>query len=567
MCGINGFSWADEKLVSRMNGLIKHRGPDGDGVYSDASVTLGHVRLAILDVTEKGRQPMASTDKSLWITYNGEIYNFRKLRGDLEKKGRTFRSSTDTEVVLQTFQEQGVRCFPKFNGIFAFCIYDAGGRKLYLVRDRLGIKPIYYFSDGKRFAFSSEVKAFKALDGLAYTIDENAVLEYYLTKNISSEGFFPEIKAVPPGTYLTVNLDDHSVSCREYASIYQSVSEKTYAEYKSASEEALADELDKLLHSVVKDQLVSDVPLGTICSGGIDSSLITAIASTYVKDLKIFNVHVKGRNFDESPHAHKVAQHLGLELIEEELDRDTYLKLYRQCIGFMDLPLMHPNSVGIYLISRRAKKEGLSVLLSGEGADELFGGYPQYLAYQRIRTVNRLPLFRLLRKARMLFLDESTKYLLEDGKYLLTEYGSMPWVRARSEVMAKFLERLSFVGDESERELSAYILKDLRYYLVPLLRRTDRMPMAAGLEMRVPYLDNRLLSFAANLPVTYKVRFFDSKRLLKKVAERYLPREVVYRRKMGFPLPVESWLGTGDVRKLMYAEWEKLQGLSTPSAT
>jgi asparagine synthase (glutamine-hydrolysing) len=310
----------------------------------------------------------------------------------------------------------------------------------------------------------------------------------------------------------------------------------------------------------VRDQLVADVEVGTICSGGIDSSLLTAIAKKYCKNLKIFNVRVREKNYNESRYAKIVAKHLGLHLIEEELNQKRFIENYKKCIELADLPLIHPNSVGIHLISKKAKEEDISVLLSGEGADEIFGGYPHYKSYYFSSLINKIPLYTyLLGKFKVLLYGKNfSRELIDDLDSLARNYKNLPWIKYRYNVIKNFYKSLDFLDKKFEREMIAYMLKDLKYYLIPILRRTDRMSMGIGLEMRVPYLDYRLVDFAVNVPLKYKVGIFKTKYLLKKVAERYLPKNIIYRKKMGFELPTESWLHNDDVRKVMYLEWKKI---------
>ena len=562
MCGIAGFNWADRELIARMNHSIRHRGPDGERTVVWDDFSLGHTRLTILDLTDHGNQPMASDDDSLWITYNGEIYNHLALKDELSRKGHEFRSRTDTEVILHCFAEEGTKCFSRFNGIFAFCLVDRKNSAAYLVRDRLGIKPLYFHVRDKRFIFSSEIKAFReAGDGL-FIMDEHAVLEYFLTMNISSESFFAPIHSLEPAHYLRYDLRTNQATTHEYSSVFQWVTKERFSENQRRREDELIDELDALLNKIVKDQLMADVPVGTICSGGVDSSLLTAIAKKYSSDLKIFNVRVGDGIYDESKYAGMVARHLGLRLIEEDLDQKAFLDHYRKCIELSDLPLIHPNAVGIFLISRKAKTEGIKVLLSGEGADELFGGYPKYKTFYARARMERFPLYRTALKRMGVLRQEKSfaRYLIEDGMEIIHRYGALPWTHYREKIQQRFLEKLSFVRGEAQKETLAFMLKDLKYYLMPILLRADRMSMGAGLEMRVPFLDHRMVDFAVNLPLARKIGIFQTKRLLKKVAERYLPREIVYRKKMGFLLPAEKWLQTDDVRKHMFSEWKKING-------
>jgi len=565
MCGINGFSWLDLRLIEEMNRRIKHRGPDDDGTFVNSAVSLGSVRLAILDLSERGKMPMSNQSGTIWVAYNGEIYNFKKLRTDLQKEGRKFVSDTDTEVIIQCYERDGIECVKYFNGIFAFSLYDSIDGCLYLVRDRLGIKPLFYYYDGGKLIFSSELKAFRAVTELALSLDTESVLEYRLTKNVEAEGFFKELKPLQPASYLKLDLNSKRIEIKRYYDPCNAVSRTAYTAYKFDTE--LVDKLDHLLNEVIADQLVSDAPIGTICSGGVDSSLVTAIARQYVDDLTVFHVQVKG-SLDESKYAKQIARELGLNLIIEELDETKYKDNVTRCIRLEDLPLVHPNSVGIYLISKRAKEEGFSVLLSGEGADELFGGYRRY-RYYYVRMwlknalspfINSIPdRYEPLLKSSVYGLignDDFVRCVLEDGDQIIEDYHLLPWAKSRSALKSRFSQALAFLDNSLEKETLTYILKDVSYHLSSILRRTDRMAMGVGLEMRVPYLDNRLLDLAVNLPLKYKVTLFDTKPLLKSVAKRYLPRSIVNRSKAGFDLPIDEWIG-GDFRRFAYAEWQK----------
>jgi asparagine synthase (glutamine-hydrolysing) len=565
MCGINGFSWSDRRLIEEMNRCLKHRGPDDDGTFVNPDVSLGSVRLAILDLSESGKMPMSNQSKTIWVAYNGEIYNFKKLRTDLERAGRRFVSNTDTEVLIQCYERDGIDCVKYLNGIFAFSLYDSVDGCLYLARDRLGIKPLFYYYDGDKLVFSSELKAFRAVAELPLSLDTESILEYRLTKNVEAEGFFKELKPLQPASVLKLELNTKHIDIKTYYDPCSALSRTAWTANKFDTE--LVDKLDRLLNEVIQDQLVSDAPIGSICSGGVDSSLVTAIARQYVDDLTVFNVRVKG-SLDESKYAKRIARELGLNLIIEELDEIKFKDNITRCIGLEDLPLCHPNSVGIYLISKRAKEEGFSVLLSGEGADELFGGYPRYRYYyvrmwlKKVLSplINGLPdRYEQLLKSSVYELigsDDFVSCLLEDGAQIIFDYHALPWVKNRSASKYRFSQALDFLDNSIERETLTYILKDLSYYLSSLLRRSDRMAMGVGLEMRVPFLDNRLLDLAVNLPLKYKVTAFDTKPLLKRVAKRYLPSSIVNRSKAGFDLPTLEWLGE-DFRHFCYAEWQK----------
>lgn len=499
MCGINGILWKDEKLVHRMNEKIKHRGPDNEGIYSDGNVTLGHRRLAILDLSKKGNQPMQY--KNLVLVYNGEIYNYKQLRKQL--KEYKFNSNCDTEVLLKGFHKYGLKFFKRLNGIYAFAIYDKKTKKIWLQRDPLGIKPLYYTYTRNGLMFSSEPKAFDNLK-----TDKWKEEEYLQTTSNDSESLFKNIFPVKPeGVKFFLDAKKHN---------------------KKRKEKELIDELDKLLNRAVKDQLtLSDVPVAAICSGGVDSALITAIASKYIKNLELFTVKVPGKT-DESKYAKMVADRYNLKLHTYVMTKKDFFKDYKHLLYMNDAPFHFPNSVGIYKIIQLAKQKGFKVILSGEGADELFGGYIKHkLFYDRTKKDNNNMLWEMNK-------FDATRYC--NTKKPLN-FGKIGLILKINRLLEKF--KLT----EFERQNQINIIKDLEYYIKPILQRVDRMGMANSVEGRVPLLDNRIIEFAINLPLKYKINKGETKYLLKKVAERYLPKELIYRRKCGFPLPVEQWMG------------------------
>lgn len=560
MCGINGLSWSDESVVGAMNRESEHRGPDDSGIFVDSAVSLGHVRLSILDLSERGHQPMATTDQSLQIVYNGEIYNFLEIRAELEAAGQKFVSDSDTEVILYAYQHFGVDAFAKFNGIFAFCIYDQKTQQLLLVRDRLGIKPLFYAVSELGLAFSSEVKAFSQVPGLTLSRASEREWDYFLSHNVTHESFVNPVLSQTAGSYQVYDLRSRTLESHRYCDIALRVDAKAYNRAKVHGEAKLIDELDELLNTVVKDQMVSDAPLGTIGSGGLDSSLVSAIAAQYKPDLKIFHVSVADDRCDESAYARQVSEHLQLELVEAVLDEQSYLAHLDRCIEAEDLPLTHPNSVGIYLISEKAKDQGFSVLLTGEGADELFGGYHRYRAFQKRLWLDRLPLLpKIIGRLADLYLEDSLGGYRQDDLAAFEQYAKrFGFFQARTASNQRFAKAYEFITSLDQRRLKTFISSDMDYYLPPILRRTDRMSMAAGLEMRVPFLDNRLVDFCLNLPVEQQVSAREKKHLLKKVGERYLPRDIVYRAKKGFPLPIDEWLEADDFKQAMFDRWNAL---------
>ena len=560
MSGINGFNWSDREFITKMNNCIKHRGPDSEEIFVDEYVSFGNVRITAIDSEKK--QPKSNNDMSIWISFDGKIYNSHLLREKFKNDNFSFDIKTDEELILFAYEKYGTEIFELLNGEFAFCLYDNKKKCIFLIRDRMGIKPLYYYYKDNKFIFSSEIKTFHNILNHSFRLDENAILEYLFTRNISAESFFQDIKTIDPGYYIKFDLDNFKISKLIYFDIYKVVSKNQFLINYKKTEKEIINELDTLLNKVVKDQFLSDIPVGTICSGGVDSSLLTAIAKKYVNHLKIFNVKVDDVFLDESKYAKKVADHLGLHLIEEVLNKKKYNDLYHHCLYLSDLPFVHPNSVGIHLINKRAKKEGINIIIAGEGADELFGGYEHYKYLYRRLFLTKTPLLNMLNSKlkNFFYFNEFTNYMLEDANYLFKHYKELSFNTVRRIAYQNFYEVLEFIEDNFEREMTAYILKDMKYYLPPTLREAERMAMGAGVEIRMLYLDNRIIEFAANLPLQFKVNFFKTKYLLKKVAERYLPKDIIYRKKMGFGIPTEKWLGDEnlDFKKVMYADWEKM---------
>lgn len=555
MCGINGISWENSNDIIAMNESIIHRGPDGNGIYVNNAVSMGHVRLSILDPTAKANQPMTNDSESLVLVYNGELYNFKEIKERLIKKGIQFITDSDTEVILYAYQEYGTAIFKEFNGIFSFVILDKANQKMILVRDRLGIKPLYYGFKGSDIVFSSELKGIKC--SLELEFSEKRTWDYLLSSNITGESYYSNVTPLIPGTYGVFDLSSKQFSIEKYCQLTDLISEKKYYTQSSLTEEKIIDELDELLHMVVKDQMVSDVPIASVGSGGLDSSLITAIAAQYNSNISVYHVKVDDEKCDESKYAKQVAQSLKLELKTEILSKSNYLEYIDYCIDVEELPLSHPNSVGIYLISKKAKEDGVKVLLTGEGADELFGGYHRYKAYQKKLMFNRLPILpKIVKKFSNLLIHPGFGgFSTEDVSSYLEQASFFSFNVERSKFTEELQKAFSFIEDDNDRELKTYISTDLQYYLPPILRRTDRMSMAAGLEMRVPFLDNRLLDFSLNLPLKHQINKYELKYLLKKVGERYLPKDIVYRSKKGFPLPIHDWLGDDNFKRCMNQKW------------
>lgn len=555
MCGIAGLVCLDpscgsehEPLVARMCDLQVHRGPDDSGIVEVGRVCLGSRRLSIIDLSPAGHMPMSDESERWWITYNGEVYNFESLRNELADRGHTFGSRTDTEVVLHSWIEWGEACVERFVGMFAFAIYDAEQRALTLVRDRYGIKPLYHSTDGGHFLFASELKAL-AIPRSDRRIDRHSLLEWSLYRNVDAltpETLVEGISSVLPGQRVT--LRDGGASSRELYTPPDAVSRDEFEGLARASKGEIVEELGDVVDDAVRLRLVSDVPVGTLCSGGLDSSLITALAARHRGDLTAFNVAIEGfEDLDESRYARKLTETLGLELVTLPLTGEAFRRELVHAVYHSDTPLTHPNSVAYQLISRVAREHGVIVLLSGEGADELFGGYS--FRYRRKRLLLRLrPLLEAL-PARahgilalltyaMAGMPATTwrfRELLPPTVGMIDRYGRSAW-------LARCQEAYDFVGSERDRDLLGTMLADLSDFMAPLLRRLDRMTMAASVECRVPFLDHRVVQRAIHLPLDYRVGSRSDKWVLKEVARPYVPAEIIRRTKRGFPLPLEHYI-------------------------
>ena len=558
MCGIAGLvslnsaQVADDSVsvVTAMCDIQMHRGPDDRGTAQLGRAVLGSNRLSIIDLSEAGHMPMCNPATDRWIAFNGEVYNFMELRNELEACGHEFNSRTDTEVVLHAYEEWGEAALNRFVGMFGFAIYDRKADRLLLARDRYGKKPVYYAQHNGQLLFASEIKALvRVLDDVRP--NRERLMEWSLYRNVDfgrPETLFEGILSLPAGYLLEVQQGKVHVP-RPYYVLEDQVNRHSYERLRTQSPATLASDLESLVTRGIRDRLVSDVPVGTLCSGGLDSSLITAITAQDRKDLLAFNVSVTGHGAeDESRYAKQVTDSLGVELLTLEANGENFRENLARTIYHSDHPLTHPNSVFFLLISEFARGHGVKVLLSGEAADELFGGYVH--RYRRYRQYKRLQavLARLPAKVRRVialagYASENvpvTEFTGYDG--LLAH--SMVFIDrcARLELRQRCNEAFSFVSDDLDRGVLAGMLADLTNFLAPLLRRLDRMSMAASVECRVPFLDHRLVHTAVNLPMAYRLRGGTDKWILKEVASRHLPREIVYRKKVGFPLPLEDYL-------------------------
>ncbi len=557
MCGIAGlYSFAadcDERhadIVTRMCRIQTHRGPDDTGTETMGRVVIGSNRLSIIDLSAAGHMPMLDPESGAWIVFNGEIYNFAGIREELIARGHNLHSHTDTEVVLHAWLEWGEQCLERFVGMFAFAIYQPQDESLVLVRDRYGKKPLYYTRQGSQLLFASELKSLVAVSDQCQ-VNWQQLMEWSLYRNIDfgpTDTLFAGFSSVPAGHLMEIRGGVVSAS-RAYYSIESHVSRQEYERLDRLSPEALRSEIEALLLTAVEDRLVSDVPVGTLCSGGIDSSLITAVAARGRKDLLAFNVSVTGAGAqDEGPFARQVTDSLGIRLLTLQADGKSFRDNLVRAIYFSDYPLTHPNSVYFLLISEFARSHGVKVLLSGEADDELFGGYAhRYRRYGQYRSLQKFVGYLPARLRRLLVMAgyaaenvaiaEFTGY---EGLMSLTT--SVIDKFSRIELRARCTDAYGFVDSEVDRGVLGGMLADMTNYLAPLLRRLDRMSMGASVECRAPFLDHRLVNTVVNLPLSSRLRGKHDKWLLKEIAVQHLPRNIVYRKKLGFPLPLQDYM-------------------------
>ena len=594
MCGICGFAGrADDELVNAMTTLLEHRGPDGAGTRSFPSVdgslpaSLGHRRLDILDPGPRGAQPMCSPGGRYWITYNGEVYNFRELRAALERDGRRFRSACDTEVVLAMYERYGAEMLGQLNGIFAIAIWDAERRRLFLARDRLGVKPLYYAESGATFYFASEVKALLA--ALPRPTLRRDVLADYLTFLWvpDPDTLFKGIYKLPPGHYATFSGGRLEVT--QYWDMSFAPEPRPEGEWT----ELLRDEVG----AAIRRQMVSDVPLGSFLSGGIDSSAIVAEMSRVSDRVTTFTVGASPHDLeheivpDDVRYARQFASRYPIDYHEQTLEPNM-VELLPRLIWHLDEPVADPAAIATYLICSAARQK-VTVILSGMGGDEIFAGYPRHLAAQLGRAFEHLPVAlrrslrhlidahltlgrpgrlrgprrNLMKLARGLDAAPWDRYLTYSSYYLRPELTALlgPDVRTRD----PFRRHRAYLEEvRGEHWLNQLLYLDIKTFLPCLnLAYTDKMSMAASAEVRVPLLDNALVDLSGRIPPELKLHGLTRKYLFKRSMEDVLPREVIYRRKAGFGAPVRAWL-VGELKPmlddLLSPETVKRRGLFDP---
>ncbi len=562
MCGINGFNFKNEDLILKMNQVTSHRGPDQTAVWCADEISFGHNRLSIIDLSPRGAQPMWDGARELVIIFNGEIYNFQELRDELKNK-YTFSSTSDTEVILYAFREWGADCVKKFNGIFAFALWDTRTKSLFIARDPLGIKPLYYFYDGKQFIFSSEIKA---------------LLEHNIPREVNREAFnlyfqllyipephtmFQGIEKLSPGSYLELNHDG-KIRIEKYWQINDFSDLSSYVEAKN--------EIKKLFKDSVRRQLVSDRPVGVFLSGGIDSTAVLgAVSEFHAGKIKTFSVGFKDSQNPEKFNADfflakKTAAHYDTDHHELLIGPEDIKNNLEKIAWHLDEPNFNPTAGAIYLLAKEAKKD-VAVVLGGDGGDELFGGYPRYYYSRLLSYYQALPhlaqsgingllrLFNRVNTADKLALTNASRILafLAQKESLLRQ-AINPAVyhnqEAENFLTEKYFNPRNPLSNQRNQCFEKYFMHiDREGWLVDeSLLRTDKMTMAAGLEERVPILDYRLVELANKIPTKWKLSVwqkpssFQGKRIWRDAIRGYLPAHILNEQKRGWFTPMAKWL-------------------------
>jgi len=580
MCGICGIIRNNEQVLSEeieaMKSMLVHRGPDDEGTflstaklpYKTTYIGLGHRRLSIIDLSANAKQPMSNENQQIWLTYNGEIYNFIELKDQLISFGHIFKTRSDTEVIIHAYEQWDITCLDRFNGMFAFALWDANKRQLFLARDRIGIKPLYYHHNNDTFIFASELKALLQIKDIPRQLDYQSISDYFSWGFIPApKTIFRHIKKLLPAHYLLFN--EKGLTYRRYWNV-----RKFSGNSQTQQPERYQNQVRNILADSVKKRMISDVPLGTFLSGGIDSSTIVALmGNNSVQPTKTFSIGFNSQEYtSELKYANIVAKTYATEHHERILSTEKLLELIPKLVWFMDEPFADHSIVPTYLVSQLAK-ESVTVALSGDGADENFAGYPRrYLFTKRYSRYLTIPeLFRgtveglsskLLQLALLFMSSSNRKKKLSKLSSMLHTTGLMRIITLHNIVDTNLKKKLLhrdiqeqvnlmttiFCDEHSNKSITGNILEqvlalDIENYLVnDILTKVDRMSMANSLEVRVPFLDHRLVELAATIPTTLKINNNTTKYIIKNAFCDLLPQAIINRKKQGFGIPVKLWM-------------------------
>ena len=562
MCGIVGFNWKDQKLVERMADTLAHRGPDQHNDYVDDYVSLGHRRLSIIDLSENGRQPLTNEDGTIQLLHNGEMYNFQELREDLIKKGHRFKSKSDSEVIIHAYEEYGLESIHKLRGMFAIALWDSKKKLLWLARDRIGIKPLYYYLKGDKLIFASEIKAILQDPSVPRELNRQALYDYLGFEFVPApETMFKDIYKLPAGHQLVWH--NGKADIKQYWDL-------SFAprDLEGKSEEEWALEVQHEMEACVKSHLISDVPLGVFLSGGLDSSALVAMMRRHIPGkLRTFTIGYPDKSFSELDYAKTVADYLSTDhhvlMIEGITEDDIERSLYH-----FDEPMTDLSSIPLMMICAKAREQ-ITVCLSGEGGDEVFAGYDRFKASKFNRYYSWIPKpirQPLISKLVSLLPDQSQKKGLFNVLKRFVEGSSLPkegqhlrWQYFLNNDLTKnlfggdFKKHISLDPFKYLREYNAKcdatdpvnreLYLDTRFMMSDsVLMKVDKMSMRSSLEVRVPLLDHKFVELNAGLPGDWKLKGFQTKDLFRKALKGALPENIVYRGKQGYSLPVKNLL-------------------------
>lgn len=567
MCGIFGVYNFDGKKIDlerfvESNNVLEHRGPDGEGYYWDDtfSLALGHRRLSIIDI-DGGNQPMCNEDETVWITFNGEIYNYKKLRNELAGKGHRFKSNCDTEVIIHLYEEYGKECVKKLNGIFAFCLWDKKKRIMFLARDHFGVKPLYYLKDDKRFVFASEIKAILRYLDEKPSIDVKAINQCFTFRHVPSPlTLFSGIKKIPACNTLEVEPSGE-IKLNNYW-------DKKLSINKARSEAEWVESLRAKLEKSVKGQLMSDVPIGISLSGGMDSGALLAIANKYYdKTFFAYTIGFEGIDlkYSEYERARKTAELFQSNFIYQVIKAKDYSGFMDKYLYHLEEPIGNESAAAYYFVAQLAHNDGVKVLINGQGADEPFASYDRYIGmnYYLKHPFAVKSLIGILKKLnfnsrRRTQIEKLQDYIENDDDYsMIASAASITTKEQRSKIFNGELLNVSGEKDYSDyvREVlddrfEGNVIEKMVFYDMfsslsdNLLLCEDKMSMAASVEARVPFLDVDFITEALTIPVNLKIKNNTSKYILKKACEKYLSKDIIYQPKIGFDTPMDIWLNT-----------------------
>jgi asparagine synthase (glutamine-hydrolysing) len=573
MCGISGFvdfnKNTDRPILEKMNRMLAHRGPDGEGygIYNtnNATIGLGHRRLSIIDLSTGGSQPQ--TFNNLHITFNGEIYNYQEIKKVLETKGHQFNSHSDTEVILHAYKEWGTDCLQHFIGMFAFVIYDEENNNLFACRDRAGVKPFFYYWKNNLFLFASELKAIIQHPSFEKDINLDAAAAYMQYGYVPTPHcIFNNTYKLKPGNFLQLNIDKNTIETKQYWNVYDAYNKPTL---KIDLPEAIG-ETEKLLTNAFEYRMVSDVPVGVFLSGGYDSSCVTALLQkNHTEKIKTFTIGVPDAGLNEAPYAKEIAKHLGTDHTEYYCTQKEALEIVPQLPFFYDEPFADSSAIPTTLVSKIAR-EKVTVALSADAGDEIFAGYNRYDYLMKYgKTIQSIPSFirkgmaaamniipaatipyfnkkylfsSRYEKLKSLFQNPSEQNILMSLTQQMNQSGIEKLFKQNTKIVSTAFDSKELNKDNFST-LGYMMAIDYQTYLLDdILQKVDRAGMSVSLEGREPFLDHRVIEWAAQLPMEYKYNNGNKKFIIKEIVHKYIPKEMMDRPKMGFGIPIADWL-------------------------